>query len=290
VRDAAHCDGDVAHLSGVVRENCLTGVNSTVWDVNGAGDWSIQGFATRISVDPGETVKLKIQTPSPRYRVDIFRMGFYRGAGARLVATVRPTVPLPQIQPKCLTDSSTQLVDCGTWGVSAEWHVPADAVSGLYLARPTREDDGAPGESAAWRHDLGRIQGDRLHARPGADPFESPEDTLHSYGANGFGRLETALAEPRASHIWFVVRQPHDSDSAEPRSPIVVQTSDATWHAYNGWGGFTTYGSFRAPYTHGPDARYLREDESLTRALKRSYNTPLITRDYRPVNVPLNSE
>ena len=40
----------------IVKENCLPGANSTVWDVNGAGDRSIQGFATDISAVAGETV------------------------------------------------------------------------------------------------------------------------------------------------------------------------------------------------------------------------------------------
>lgn len=270
----------------VVRENCLPGVNSTIWDVNGAGDWSIQGFATQISVAPGDTAAFKIQTSSTKYRIDIFRMGFYRGDGARHVATVQPLQNLPQTQPPCLEDDATKLIDCGTWKVSAEWAVPTDAVSGLYLARPTREDKTNQDEPKSWRSDIGRIQGDRLHARPGADPYDPPTNTPHSYGANGFGSLKNELAEPRASHIWFVVRQP----PSNVRSDIVVQTSDATWHAYNGWGGFTTYGSFKAPYTHPPNARYMSEKESLTRAHKRSYNTPLITRDYRPVNMPLNSE
>ena len=76
-------------------------------------------------------IGFKISTPSTRYRVDIFRMGWYRGAGARRVATVRPSVRLPQVQPPCVEVNATRLVDCGTWGVSASWRVPDDAVSGL---------------------------------------------------------------------------------------------------------------------------------------------------------------
>jgi hypothetical protein len=80
-----------------------------VWDVNGAGDPTIQGFATDISTSAGETVRFKIRTPSTGYRIDIFRLGYYGGSGARRVATVRPTVPLPQEQPPCFHDDSTLL-------------------------------------------------------------------------------------------------------------------------------------------------------------------------------------
>ena len=75
-------------------------------------------------------------TPTPTdYRLDIYRLGYYGGDGARKVATVQPSAALPQTQPACLTDAATGLVDCGNWAVSASWAVPADAVSGIYFAR-----------------------------------------------------------------------------------------------------------------------------------------------------------
>ena len=65
------------------------------------GQPSIQGFATDISVDQGSTVAFKVDTPASNYRLDIYRMGWYGGAGARLVATVQPSAALPQTQPDC---------------------------------------------------------------------------------------------------------------------------------------------------------------------------------------------
>ena len=40
------------------------------------------------------------------------------------------------------------------------------------------------------------------------------------YGANGKGRRRNAIEEPRASHIWFVVRDD------EGNSDVLVQTSN----------------------------------------------------------------
>ena len=40
-------------------------------------------------------------------------------------ATVQPSASLPQTQPACLTDPTTELVDCGNWAVSASWAVPS---------------------------------------------------------------------------------------------------------------------------------------------------------------------
>ena len=159
----------------VVAENCRPGHPQTEWDMNGSGDPKIQGFATDISVNRGETISFKVRTASPAYRIDIYRLGHYSGAGGRRVATIRPSVPLPQQQPPCLTELSVRLYDCGNWAVSASWAVPADAVSGLYLARLVREDDDPP----TWRPDNGRVE--QADATP-------PEPGPHAYGALGLGR------------------------------------------------------------------------------------------------------
>jgi N,N-dimethylformamidase beta subunit-like, C-terminal len=79
--------------------------------------------------------------------LDIYRVGYYAGLGARKVATVLPSARLPQIQPNCIQDQdpSTQLIDCGNWAESASWAIPSDATSGVYLAKLVRDD--APGAS-----------------------------------------------------------------------------------------------------------------------------------------------
>ena len=67
-------------------------------------------------------------------------MGYYGGDGARLVDSVTPDITVSQNQPACNTDTTTGLVDCGDWSVSATWNVPADAVSGVYFAHIYRTD------------------------------------------------------------------------------------------------------------------------------------------------------
>ena len=124
----------------IVCENLMQG--DTGWDINGSGDPSIQGFATNMSVNTGETVFFKVNTDAASYYLDIYRMGYYGGSGARKIATVNPSASLPQIQPPCLTEVSTRLVDCGNWEVSASWDVPSAAVSGIYIARLVRPDTG----------------------------------------------------------------------------------------------------------------------------------------------------
>ena len=126
-------------VNPIVCENTFPG--NTGWDP-GNGDSTIQGFATDISVNVGQTVFFKVNTNAGNYHVDIYRMGYYGGAGARKLTTISPSVALPQKQPACLTDSKTNLLDCGNWALSASWQVPSTATSGLYFANLVRTDTG----------------------------------------------------------------------------------------------------------------------------------------------------
>jgi hypothetical protein len=129
-----------APKNAIEAENCQPGNPSSNWYVDGVGATDIQGFTTDISANAGQTVFFKIQTNASAYKIDIYRLGYYQGQGARLVASILPSATLPQTQPPCLTDSSTGLTDCGNWGVSASWAVPSSAVSGVYSAKLTRLD------------------------------------------------------------------------------------------------------------------------------------------------------
>ena len=84
--------------------------------------------------------------PPRSYRLDIYRMGYYQGNGARLITSILPSATLPQTQPACIKQSSTGLMDCGNWAVSASWTVPSTAVSGIYFAKLVRTD-GTSGSS-----------------------------------------------------------------------------------------------------------------------------------------------
>jgi hypothetical protein len=129
--------------SVIACENAQPGDPTSDWQVSGQGDTTIQGFSTSMSVNVGQTAFFKINTPSRAYHIDILRIGYYQGNGARIIAKgLLPTATLPQSQPSsCTTDpAATGLIDCGNWAVSASWTVPSNAVSGLYLAHLERDD------------------------------------------------------------------------------------------------------------------------------------------------------
>jgi hypothetical protein len=139
---ATPCDPPV--VSVIACENSKTGTPESDWGIVGSGSSTIQGFATSMSVQPGETVRFKIKSAAA-YRFDILRLGYYQGNGARKVAAgLTPTAAQPQSQPTCVSvPDSTGLIDCGNWAVSASWTVPTTAVSGVYLAHLVRNDNGA---------------------------------------------------------------------------------------------------------------------------------------------------
>ncbi|MEB3044870.1 DUF4082 domain-containing protein [Rhizobium mulingense] len=127
-----------AASNAIVLENQKQGNPESEWGIDGAGSSNIEGFATDISVDNGKTISFKINTNSTNYRIDIYRLGYYGGMGARKVATMQHTGL--QTQPNPLRNSTTGTVDAGNWAVSASWAVPDDAVSGVYVAKLVRQD------------------------------------------------------------------------------------------------------------------------------------------------------
>jgi N,N-dimethylformamidase beta subunit-like protein/uncharacterized protein DUF4082/fibronectin type III domain protein len=209
---AAPAASQAACANPVACENAQTGTDPSAWYVPDAGDDTIQGFATSMSVNVGSTVNFKIKSATSNYRIDIYRLGYYGGDGARLMASNVSHAGTGS-QPTCTSQASTGLVDCGNWSVSASWAVPSTAVSGVYTAHLQRNDTG--GES----------------------------------------------------QIVFVVR----NDASH--SDVVVQTSDATWEAYN------TYGD-----TQGAQSLYTCTNlcpagnpSTYKAAYKVSYNRPFHT-------------
>jgi Ca2+-binding RTX toxin-like protein len=124
----------------ITVENQKQGNPVSEWGIEGDGSGNIQGFATEISTNIGQTVSFKIATDSTDYRIEIYRLGYYGGAGARKVGTVDVNLASAQVQPHPIVDMSRGLIDCGNWSVSASWTIPSDMVSGVYIAKLVRED------------------------------------------------------------------------------------------------------------------------------------------------------
>src|SRR3954469_13323205 len=95
----ASAQGCDAQATPIVCENQLPGNERTEWDIAGASDATIQGFATNISVNKGDAVTFKIAADAPSYHIDIYRLGFDAGLGARRVDSLPGQTGV--IQPEC---------------------------------------------------------------------------------------------------------------------------------------------------------------------------------------------
>ncbi|MGA8790215.1 MAG: DUF4082 domain-containing protein [Paenarthrobacter sp.] len=187
---AGPCD-PVVNL--VACENSKTGSPPSEWDINGAGDDSIQGFSTEISVNAGQPIRFKVDTNAPSYTIGIYRTGWYAGNGARKIADVTPSV-LRQTQPACRSDVTTELYDCGTWAVSATWQVPATAVSGVYVALLRRPDTGAKSHITF----IVRNDGNRS-----AVVFQTADQTWQAYNTYGGSDFYQGAANGRSYKVSY---------------------------------------------------------------------------------------
>ncbi len=110
------------------------------WELqNPAINHEIEGYAEAASVEPGENLRLHVSTSSPRFSVQIYRMGWYGGIGARLVLEFRGMLGGKRAIPKPRAQDG--LVECD-WPVSCRVPVGLDWVTGVYLARLTASGDG----------------------------------------------------------------------------------------------------------------------------------------------------
>ena len=94
----------------------------------------IEGYCSRQSVPAGEAIDIMVSTNPPRkFQIEIFRMGYYGGRGARLVKVVGPlegkAQPVPIAGPK-------NLHEC-RWEPSVHLTIPREWTSGVYLGRLT---------------------------------------------------------------------------------------------------------------------------------------------------------
>ncbi len=191
--------------NAVACENTKPGTPESTWDTPNPSS-TIEGFATDTSVNLGSTINFKIKTPSTAYRLDIYRIGYYGGNGARLIASVNPSASLPQTQPACLTNSTTGLIDCGNWGVSASWTVPSTAVSGVYEAKLVRTDNPGLNNQIMFvvRNDLSHS--DLI--------YQTSDTSWQAYNSWGGNSLYTGNPAGRAYKVSF--NRPYNTRQSTP--------------------------------------------------------------------------
>ncbi|WP_307797504.1 DUF4082 domain-containing protein [Actinomadura barringtoniae] len=203
---AGPCD---AGGNPIACENSKPGSPSSEWEKISGGGQTIEGFSTSFSVNVGQQVGFKIKTPARSYTIDIYRMGYYGGNGARKIASVSPSASLPQTQPSCRTDDATGLIDCGNWGVSASWTVPSTAVSGIYFAHITRTD-GTDDDN----HILFVVRNEASHSDMVFKTSDSTWQAYNRWGGNSLYFGDSTAAPGRAVKVSY--NRPFDTREGTP--------------------------------------------------------------------------
>src|SRR2546421_3608937 len=115
--------------SSISRENKISNraVTTKTWT-----DTSLRGYANTTSINHGDTINFYVGTTLPNYSIQVYRMGWYGGAGSRLIQTISN---LPgQNQPVPPADPNTQLLQLN-WNVSYTLQTDATWVTGAFLAK-----------------------------------------------------------------------------------------------------------------------------------------------------------
>jgi hypothetical protein len=93
---------------------------------------AVEGYCSKQSVLAGESLDLFVSTtPASRFKIEIFRTGYYGGRGARLMTTLGPFEGTPQPVPEM---GAKRIVEC-KWARTTSLKIPSDWPSGVYLGR-----------------------------------------------------------------------------------------------------------------------------------------------------------
>ena len=99
----------------------------------------IEGYVSRASLKAGERMSIHVSTtPASRFTIDVYRLGFYGGLGARKMASLGPYAGRPQEDPPL---GLRRLREC-RWEACETFTIPRDWPSGVYLGKLTSEEGG----------------------------------------------------------------------------------------------------------------------------------------------------
>ncbi len=115
----------------MIEENRRPG--TAAWRIPAGASSAIAGFADHTQATVGETVGVFVSTRATTFRVEAYRMGYYGGAGARLIWR---SGPLPgHQQATCPVTPGTNMVSCDGWTKSLTLPITAAFVQGDYLLK-----------------------------------------------------------------------------------------------------------------------------------------------------------
>lgn len=100
---------------------------------------AVEGYCSRTSLRTGEKLQIMVSTnPAWPFTIDIFRLGYYGGAGGRHLQRMGPFPGRIQPDPQI---GEERLREC-RWEPTVEFAIPSDWPSGVYVGKITAERDG----------------------------------------------------------------------------------------------------------------------------------------------------
>ena len=179
----------------IAEESSLAG--TTDWqltrvmlDEEGTRSALIEGYCSRQSVQAREELEVMVSTnPAARFEVEIFRMGYYNGRGARLMKSLGP------LEGKVQADApigGNRLREC-QWDASFKFTIPENWISGVYLGRLTTLPETS--DEPYWQSYVIFIVRDN---RPADIIFQCSDNTWQAY--NKWPKNYSLYTDPRGVH------------------------------------------------------------------------------------------
>jgi hypothetical protein len=120
---------DGVKSAAIIAENQKPG--SSGWVIPAKHNAGIAGFADHVYASVGQAVTLFVSTAAATFHVEAYRVGYYGGAGARLVWL---SARLPgRAQPKCPVTPGVNMVSCDNWAPSVTVAITSAYPQGDYL-------------------------------------------------------------------------------------------------------------------------------------------------------------
>ncbi len=126
-----------SEMNVIALENQLPGTSD--WALlRPAQNHQIEGYASAVSVSPGDSVRLYVNADEAHgAHWELYRLGYYGGAGGRLVSSGALGDVGPQVA--CPVSEDTGLIECA-WDPAAEVIIDPWAVTGYYVFKLVRDD------------------------------------------------------------------------------------------------------------------------------------------------------
>ena len=158
-------------------------------------------YTDQTSVNLGNPINFFVSTTKASYSLSVYRMGYYGGAGAILMASVPSLVGKSQTIPT--PDPTTGLVECH-WSVSYTLQTQSSWVSGVYLVQVTASDGTVSNTVFVGRND-GAVA-DIVYQLP-VNTYQAYDDwggkSLYDYNSTGSNpAVKVSFDRPYSDEDW----------------------------------------------------------------------------------------